>query len=50
MGSIAEEIRSFMERVFGAFNFIPSGANREEQVRRLADEVIPLVREEATQV
>lgn len=40
---IAEQLRRFAGLGFRAFNFIPSGPDRRDQVRRLAEEVIPLV-------
>jgi len=42
---VAEQIVSFTKLGFSAFNFMPSGERLAEQAERLAEEVIPLVRE-----
>jgi alkanesulfonate monooxygenase SsuD/methylene tetrahydromethanopterin reductase-like flavin-dependent oxidoreductase (luciferase family) len=43
-GAVAEELLGFVEIGFTAFNFIPFGQGKDEQVERLAREVIPAVR------
>jgi probable F420-dependent oxidoreductase len=43
--AVAEQLRSFEELGFTAFNFMPTGPGQDEQVERLARQVIPAVRE-----
>ncbi len=43
--TIAERLRGFAGLGFRAMNFVPMGPAIDEQVERLATEVIPLVRE-----
>jgi probable F420-dependent oxidoreductase len=45
-GELAERLVELTALGFGAFNFQPSGPDRDDQIRRLADEVIPRVRAE----
>jgi len=42
--AVAERLIGFVKLGFRGFNLIPTGANADEQVARLADEVIPGVR------
>lgn len=42
--AVAERLRSFAEIGFTAFNFLPTGPGEDEQIERLAREVIPAVR------
>jgi probable F420-dependent oxidoreductase len=42
--AVAEQLRSFARIGFTAFNFMPTGPGEDEQVERLAHEVIPAVR------
>jgi probable F420-dependent oxidoreductase len=41
---VAERLRSFAELGFSAMNFIPVGPGQEEQIQRLAREVLPTLR------
>jgi probable F420-dependent oxidoreductase len=43
--AVVERLLEFTEIGFTAFNFIPAGPGRDEQIERLAAEVIPPVRE-----
>lgn len=42
--AVVEKLVGFLELGFTAMNFMPSGRDRSEQIRRLAQEVIPEVR------
>jgi probable F420-dependent oxidoreductase len=42
--AVVERLLGFVELGFTAFNFTPVGADHDEQVERLASEVIPLLR------
>jgi probable F420-dependent oxidoreductase len=44
-GQIAEQLIEFARIGFTGFNFQPVGAKREEQIERLAHEVVPVVRQ-----
>jgi alkanesulfonate monooxygenase SsuD/methylene tetrahydromethanopterin reductase-like flavin-dependent oxidoreductase (luciferase family) len=41
---VIERLLTFIDLGFSAFNFTPFGADRDEQVARLAEEVIPVLR------
>jgi alkanesulfonate monooxygenase SsuD/methylene tetrahydromethanopterin reductase-like flavin-dependent oxidoreductase (luciferase family) len=45
--AVAERLLGFAKLGFTAMNFLPSGPAKDEQVERLAREVIPAVRAEA---
>ena len=48
-GQIAQQLISFVNLGFSAMNFSPSGAAPEEQIERLAREVLPAVRSANTE-
>lgn len=46
--AVVERLQGFLEMGFTAFNFIPAGPGRDEQVERIGREVIPRIRSAAS--
>jgi alkanesulfonate monooxygenase SsuD/methylene tetrahydromethanopterin reductase-like flavin-dependent oxidoreductase (luciferase family) len=42
--AVAEQILGFIDKGFTGFNFMPAGADKQEQAERLASEVVPALR------
>lgn len=42
--AVVDQLSAFVQLGFSAFNFLPSGTDRSDQVRRIATEIVPTLR------